>query len=141
MRSDSTIHWSAYPALLFSGLFATGVFLQSTTGPDSLFVWGMGALVGSLIFAGAEWRARRRLVSLAPLARSAALALLVFCAGGLRSAEYRTPSPRALAPVAAALHEADREATVVGRIRTAPERAEDATRFTIDVESVRGGSL
>ncbi len=138
MRSDSTIHWSAYPALLLSAVFAGGILLEGAVGRASLFEWGMGVVGAGLISAAAEWRARRRLVSLAPLARVAAIGLMVLCAGGVRHADYRVSSPRALARVATAVQETEREATVVGRIQTAPERAEDATRFTIDVDSVRG---
>ena len=134
MRPDSTIHWSTYPALLLAGVFAVGVGLQRGLGAPAVTPWLVGAGSGAVLFAATDGWSRRRLVTLAPLGRVAAVALVVLCAGGVRSAVYDAAAPRTVAPVAEA--QPDRPVSLAGTIADAPERAGAATQFTLSVDSV-----
>ena len=137
MRADSSIQWSAYPALLLAGAFALGILLESVSGGTGVRGWGTGIGVGAALFGGAWWWERRRLVSLAPLCRTAALGLVVLCAGGARHALSPAPSAGPLNRVAAAT--GDRPLRVVGTVEDAPERAASSTRFTLRMDSVGPG--
>jgi len=134
MRPNSSIHWSAYPALLLAGAFATGVVLDAAGIGGGLLTWSAGVVVGLAVYAGMQWWDRRRMVTLAPLGRIGAVALLVISAGGARHALYDAPSPRALEPVARAT--ADRALHLVGLIQDAPERSDEEIRFTLAVNRV-----
>lgn len=133
MRPGSSVHWSAYPALLLAGGFALGIVGDFLLSPGiSLWIGGVGG--GLAVFGGAQWWARTRLVTLAPLGRVAAVVLIAISAGGVRHAVYRAPSPRALTAVA----ETGNESTVLrGLVEDAPERSE-STRFTLDANAVYG---
>lgn len=135
MRPDSSIHWSAYPALLTAGAFAIGILGDASVAITSPPSWLGGFAIGLLTFAGVEWWDRRELVTLAPLGRFVAVLLMVVCAGGARHAAYQAPSPRALSALAAA---SDESVALRGEIQNAPGRAEEATRFTLNVEEVFG---
>lgn len=134
MRSDTAIHWSAYPALLSALLFALGVVLQAAIGGGSPIPWLVGAAAGVVGVLGIEWWARSNLVSLAPLGRIVTVALVVCAAGGARHAFYTSDAPRALAPVAEAA--SSRAVALTGRVADAPERSGTTTRFTLSVDSV-----
>lgn len=135
MRPDSSIHWSAYPALLVACAFTLGILVDSVLERGGLGFWVGGGLAGLLLFGAVQWRDQTRIVTLAPLGRIVAVLLVVGCAGGARHAAYREPSPRALSPVAKTSEEAT---TVRGVVADAPERAEEATRFTLSVDAVLG---
>lgn len=98
-------------------------------------LWLGGAGVGILLFVAVQWRARTRLVTLAPLGRIVAVVLVMGCAGGARHAFYETPSPRALRPAATSNSEA---MSLQGVVTDAPERTEEATRFTLKVDTLFG---
>jgi len=134
MRPDSSIHWSAYPALLLAVAFASGIVLSTAIGAGGTLLWSSGAAAGFALFVGMQWWDHRRLVTLAPLGRIGAVVLMVVCAGGARYVAYNTPSPRALAPIAEATD--DRPLTLNGVVHDAPERSEDGTRFTMAVRTV-----
>jgi len=136
MRPDSSIHWSAYPALLVAGAFALGVVLDKWGGLWGTVGWVGGVAVGIFLFGGMQWWNRRRLVTLAPLGRIGAAILVVVCAGGARHALYDAPSPRALEPVAQAT--ADRALTLTGVVQDAPERSSSGTQFTLAVDTALG---
>ncbi len=136
MRPDSSIHWSAYPALFVAGAFACGVVLDAGIGIGSTVLWSGGVIGGLLLFGGMQWWDRRRMVTLAPLGRVGVALLMVVCAGGARHAVHDAPSPRALKPVAAATDE--QSLTVDGEIQDAPERARSDTRFTVAMDTVYG---
>jgi len=136
MRPDSSIHWSAYPALLVAGTFSTGIILNARAGLDSTLLWSGGVAAGIVLFGGMQWWDRRRMVTLAPLGRMGAVLLMVVCAGGARHAAYVAPSPHALEPVAAAA--SDQSLTIDGAVQNAPTRAGAETRFTMAVDTVFG---
>ena len=135
MRPDSSIHWSAYPALLIAGAFVLGIVGESVLGSGIVSLWLGGAAVGLGAFVGVQWWNRTRLVTLAPLGRIAAVVLIVGCAGGARHAMYRAPSPRGLAPAAKASEET---IALQGVVADAPERTETATRFALSVDTLFG---
>lgn len=135
VRPDSSIHWSAYPALFVAGVFALGVVGASIFESRALLPWLGGVGGGVVLFLGVQWWDRVRLVTLAPLGRMVAILLIVGCVGGARHAMYQAPSPRALSQFAEASEE---EATLQGSVVNAPERTDDATRFTLEVDSVFG---
>ncbi|MFB6272589.1 MAG: DNA internalization-related competence protein ComEC/Rec2 [Salinibacter sp.] len=133
MRPDSSVHWSAYPALLVACAFGLGVAAESFWAARAVWFWLGGAGVGVGLFVGTHWWARTRLVTLAPLGRIAAVVLVVVCAGGARHALYRLPASRSLAPAARASNEAT---TLQGAVVDAPERTGETTRFTLSVDSI-----
>lgn len=135
MRPDSSIHWSAYPALLIAGAFALGIVGESVLTVGAVTPWVGGAGVGIALFMVVQWRDRARIVSLAPLGRIVALVLVMSCAGGARHAMYRTPSPQALRPIAEASNEAT---TLQGEVTDAPERTDKATRFVLQGDTLYG---
>ena len=136
MRPDSTIQWTAYPALLAAGAFAAGILGAELGGIHNVYAWWMVGLGGVGLWMGAAWWAHRRLVTLAPLLRTLGLALLVSAAGGLRATVYRTPPPNALAPVAAHALDQDQSVTLLGTVAGPPSRGEASVRFTLEVEQV-----
>ncbi len=136
MRPGSSVHWSAYPALLIAGAFALGILVDSAFDSEFASLWFGGAGVGLVAFAGAQWWDRTRLVTLAPLGRIAAVVLVVGCTGGARHAVYQTPPTRALGPAAEA---GDETAALQGQVVDAPERTDEATRFTLEVDTLFGG--
>lgn len=135
MRSDSSVQWSAYPALLLAGAFAAGIVGEFLLEAGELFPWLGGAGIGVGVFVSAQWWDRTHLVTLAPLGRLVAVVLIVGSAGGARHATYRAPSPRALALLAEASDESTR---LRGVVADAPEQSDAATRFTLEVETVFG---
>lgn len=135
MRSDSSIHWSAYPALLLAGAFALGVVGESVFALGAVALWIGGAGAGIVLFTFFQWRDHTRIVTLAPLGRIVAVVLIMGCAGGARHAMYRTPSPQALKPAAEASDEAT---TLQGEIADAPERTDEATRFVLRADTLYG---
>jgi competence protein ComEC len=139
MRPDSSIQWSAYPALLVAAAFATGILVESGVGTGRTVFWVAGVGLGSAGFAGAWWWERQRLVSLAPLGRLAAVVAIGLCAGGAALALQRDAGSSPLAEVAD--DTADEPLSVVGTVADAPERADSTLRFTLAVDSVRTGSV
>lgn len=136
MRPGSSVHWSAYPALFFAGAFALGVLGESVLGSESVLLWLGGAGAGVAAFVGVQWWDRTRLVTLAPLGRIAAVVLIMGCAGGARHAAYRSPPAHALGPAAEA---SDEGTALQGLVVDAPERTDEATRFTLGVDTLFGG--
>lgn len=138
VRPDSSIQWSAYPALLLVGGFATGVFGDEMLVGGRLALWGAGVGVGIVAF-GVSWGwERRRLVSLAPLCRLGAVVLVGICAGGVRHGLYEDAAFGMLEPVAEKT--SDAPLSVVGVVADAPGRS-GATRFTVAVDSVGAHSV
>jgi len=135
VRPGSSVHWSAYPALFIAGAFALGVLGESALGSESVFLWLGGAGAGLAVFVGVQWWDRTRLVTLAPLGRIVAVVLIVGCAGGVRHAVYRSPPAHALAPAAEA---SDETTALQGLVGDAPERTDEATRFTLEVGTLFG---
>lgn len=136
MRPGSSIHWSAYPALLAAAAFSVGILLDATTKGGDTLLWGGGVAAGMVLFLGMEWWDRRRMVTLAPLGRIGAVLLMVVGAGGVRHAVYDAPSPRALEPVAAETE--DQPLTITGVIQDAPARSGTSTRFTVAAKTAIG---
>lgn len=135
VRPDSSVSWSAYPALLIAAAFALGVLGESALGSRAMSLWLGGAGVGLLTFSGVQWWDQARLVTLAPLGRIVAVVLTVGFLGGARHAMYWSPSPRALSP---AVEESDKTTALQGVVVDAPERTEEATRFTLEVDTLFG---
>ena len=61
MRPDSSIHWSAYPALLVAVAFASGVVMSAFIGAGGTLPWSGGAGAGFALFIGMQWWDHRRL--------------------------------------------------------------------------------
>ena len=135
VRPDSSVHWSAYPALLLGGAFALGIVGASVLELKAVRPWLVGAGTGLVAFVAVQWWDQTRLVTLAPLGRIAAVVLIVGCAGGARHAMYQTPSSRALAPLA---ETAKAPVSLRGVVVDAPERTGEATRFTLEVDTFSG---
>lgn len=133
MRPDSSIHWSAYPALLVAGAFAVGVVLDAAGIGVGMFFWSSGVGAGLVLFCGMQWWDRRRMVTLAPLGRIGAVFLMVVSAGGARHAGHDAPSPRALKAVATATE--NQPLLISGVVQDAPERSTSGTRFTVTVDT------
>lgn len=135
MRPGSSIHWSAYPALLLAGGFASGIMGRFLLGPGTLFLWIGEVGVGLLLFGGVQWWDRTRLVTLAPLGRIVAVVLVAMGAGGVRYAMYQAPSPRAVDAVAET-----KETPIVlrGLVERAPEQSGASVRFTLEADSILG---
>ena len=74
------------------------------------------------------------MVTLAPLGRVVAIALLGLGAGGASHTVYTTSPPRALGPVVEKMP--DRPLTVLGTVTDAPERSKLSTRFTLVVDEI-----
>lgn len=124
-----------YPALLFAGATAAGITVNSVVNLERLSVWlGFGAAC-VLMFVAAEWRDRRRIVTLSPIARVLAILLMGVAAGGARHATYNQTSPRSVAHLA---DKTDDDLSIKGRIVDAPEIVPEERRFTIAVDSVFG---
>lgn len=137
MESGSSIQWSAYPALMVAAAFSVGVYVASTVRPASIAIWAAGALASLLFFTGVELWNRRRMVTLAPLARMAGVLLIAVCGGGARQVVYDTPSPRSLGSVVEALPD---DVTVRGQIADAPERSASDVQFTLSGLHISGRS-
>ncbi|WP_263784285.1 DNA internalization-related competence protein ComEC/Rec2 [Salinibacter grassmerensis] len=135
MDPDSSVHWGAYPAVYVAVAFTLGVLGGSMFESAVFSVWLSGAGGGVVLFAGAQWWDRSRLVTLAPLGRVLAIAVVVGCAGGARYSIYQASSPRGLAPAAGA---GDDDVTLQGTITDAPEQTNEATRFVLTVDSLFG---
>lgn len=135
MRPNSSIHWSAYPALFIAGAFALGVVGESVFALRAVAPWIGGAGVGVALFTFVQWRDHTRIVTLAPLGRVVAVVLIMGCTGGARQAMYRTPSPNALKSAAEA---SDEETTLQGEVVDAPERTDEATRFVLGADTLYG---
>jgi competence protein ComEC len=136
MRPDSSIHWSAYPALLGAVAFAVGIGGRAAVGTGGPLLWSGGVGAGVAGFAALQWWDRRRLVTLAPLGRVGVALLLVASAGAVRHAAYEVPSPRSLAPVADAA--GDPPLVLGGVVQDAPERSDASTRFTMAADTAFG---
>jgi competence protein ComEC len=134
VRPDSSIQWSAYPALLLAAAFAAGVLADRVTGGVGFAAWGTGVGLGAVAFGGFWWWGRRRLVSLAPLGRVGAVVLVGICIGGARHAVYENAAFGALGPLAT--ETGDAPLSVVGVVADAPERSGPGLRFTVAVDSV-----
>lgn len=136
MRSNSSIHLSGYPALLWACGFAVGIVVDNAVSEMMFALWGTGVGLGIGLFVGAEVWARRRMVTLAPLGRAVALALMAVCAGGASHAVYTASSPRALHSVVEAA--SGQPLRMMGTVANAPERGRSSTRFTLDVDKISG---
>jgi competence protein ComEC len=123
---------------LLAGAFATGVLGEELLAGGRLALWGAGVGIGIAAFGIFWWWERRRLVSLAPLGRIGAVALVGVCAGGACHALYDGAAFGALEPVANQTSGAS--LSVVGVVADAPERS-GATRFTVTVDSVGAHSV
>lgn len=134
VRPDSSIRWSGYPSLLLASAFAGGVVGASLLN-ISLSVWLCGMGGGLVVFVGVQWWDRRRLVTLAPLGRVVAVVLVTAGAGGVRYTFHQAPSPRNLARLVGA---DGRSLGVQGTVATPPARTEEATRFTLTVDTALG---
>ena len=135
MRPDSSVHWSAYKAFFVVFPFALGIVVESLWASKAVWGWLGGAGFGLGLFVTVEWWARTRLVTLAPLGRIVGVVLVMTCAGGAWHALYQMPSSRGLAPVAQA---SDATIALQGSVANAPEQTEEATRFTLAVDSLTG---
>ena len=134
MRPDSSIQWSAYPALLLAAAFAAGILVERVLGGLGPEEWGAGVGLGTVVFGLSWWWGRRRLVSLAPLVRVGTVVVVGICAGGLRHALYDGTTPGVLERVAR--QTSDSALFVGGVVADAPERSDEDTRFTVAVDSV-----
>ena len=118
-----------------AGAFALGIVGGSVFEWMPPSAWLGGAALGLAGFGAVEWWDRTRLVTLAPLGRAVALALVTSFAGGAWQSIYRAPPARGLAPVAEASQE---PTTLRGIVADAPERTDVATRFVLAADTLLG---
>ncbi len=137
VRPDSSIHWSAYPALLLAAALSVGIVLVAADGLSSLGAWFAVAGTGGILWAMAWREARRRLVSLAPLCRVASILLLAIATGALRMLLFADQPPDRLHRQARTVITAGDPTTVTGVVADAPTRTAGSTRFTMTVRTWR----
>ncbi len=137
VRSGSSIHWSAYPALLLAAALSVGIVFVAVGGPSLLWVWFAVAGTGGILWAVAWWEDRRRLVSLASLCRVASILLLAIATGALRMLLFADQPPDRLHRQARPVITAGDPTTVTGVVADAPTRSGGSTRFTLTVQTWR----
>ncbi len=140
MRSSSAVQWKAYPALLVAGALAAGIGVAAWRVEIGFAAWVSVAAVGAALFWSMALWERRRLVTLAPLLRTAAVGVVVAAAGAaLWSYHQLAPADhiaRHVPPPAADGRAPD--VTVVGRVSGAPERRAGRIRFVLEAERLAG---
>ena len=133
MRPDSTIQWTAYPALLLAGCLALGISGAALWPGGAFWPW-IGWMTGGMLLAGAAHRyGRGKLVSAAALMRTGAVALVLIGLGGARYAyEQALPATH----VAHRVYAADGETplALVGRVLERPAERAFGLRFTLALE-------
>ena len=133
MRPDSTIQWTAYPALLLAGCLALGIGGATLWPAGGLWPWMIGMMGGMVLAVAAQRYGRGRLVSAAALMRTGAVALVLIGLGGARYASERAlPATHIAHRVYAA--EGETPVTLVGRVLEQPAERSFGLRFTLAVE-------
>lgn len=135
MRPDSTLRWTTYPALLLAGCFGIGI-AAAAAAPVPMAGWlaGVAAALGLALAAG--WYGRRRFVSLAALATTAAAALAVLCLGGARYTHYHTLPAAHLAHLLYANPDGFATIELRGRIAENPAAGRTGSRFVLAVDTM-----
>ena len=134
MRPDSTIQWTAYPALLLAGCLALGIG-SAALGPDLLFWHWMGWVAAGILLAlASRLYGRGKLVSAAPLFNTVAVAVVVMGLGGGRYAyEQALPAAHVAHRVYASTN-GDAPVALTGRILDRPTDRIFGIRFRLAVE-------
>ena len=135
VRADSSIHWSAYPALFLAGSLSVGIVFVAAGGLSSVWAWLAVTGIGGALWAGAWWDDRRRLVSLASLCRIASIVLLAVATGALRMILFSNQPPDRLHHQADSIIAAGDTTTIAGVIADAPTGSAESVRFTLAVRT------
>jgi len=135
VRADSSIHWSAYPALFLAASLSVGIVFVAAGGLSSVWAWFAVAGIGGVLWAGAWWDDRRRLVSLASLCRVASIVLLAVATGALRMILFSNQPLNRLHHQADSIIAAGDTTTVAGVIADAPTGSVESLRFTLAVRT------
>jgi competence protein ComEC len=126
------IRWHARPALLMAGCVATGIVLAGAAPGVPVGAWmGTAAVAAAGCLGALAWR-WRRLISLAPLALTLGVGVVLVALGGARMAMWQEVPPRDLARIAAA----EPVVTVSGRVVGHPAASERGQRFVVAADSV-----
>ena len=134
MLPNSTIQWTAYPALLLAGCLALGIG-GAALAPALTFWHWIGWVIGGMLLAlASRLYGRGKLVSAAPLLHTVAVALVVIGFGGARYAYEQA------LPAAHVAHQvygpAPGEAPIalMGRVLDQPSDRPFGLRFRLEVE-------
>ena len=133
MRPDSTIQWTAYPALLLAGCLALGIGGAALWPGGGFWFWTAWIAGGMLPAVAARRHGRGRLVSAAALMRTGAVVLVLIGLGGARYAYQRALPATHLAHQIYA-DDDETPVTLVGRILEQPAERSFGLRFTLAVE-------
>ena len=134
MHTLASLHWNAYPALLLATGLACGIAGATFVPAEGLAFWlAVGGLGGVLILVSL-YREERRMVSMAPLVRTAGIALLAGGIGGAAQEEYQHLPSRHVLSVADTLRALKTEVMLAGRVQGPPERTASGLRFTLEAD-------
>ena len=136
MRPDSTIQWTAYPALLLAGCLALGIG-GAALGPHLLFWHWIGwTMAGLLLTLAVRLYARGKLVSAAPLLNTATVAVVVIGLGGARyAAEQALPAAHVAHRVYASAQD-EAAVALTGRVLDRPDERRFGIRFRMKVDGL-----
>ncbi len=139
MRSDSTIQWKAYPALLLAGCLAVGISGAALAPRWGFWPWIVVMTTGIVLVVAARWYGRGRLVSAEALMGTGAVALVVMGLGGARyAAEQALPAAHVAHQVYAG-DEDERPVALTGRVVEQPVERSFGVRFTLAAERLVAG--
>jgi competence protein ComEC len=136
---DRSLAWRAVPALLAALCFSVGVLTARSAPGVSAWLWtAVPVSAGIVLITLAAWP-ERRIVSLVPLGRTLAVALLLAGAGAVRyAAFFERPAPRAVAHRVAA-EGGEQRAVLWGRVSGVPRRDEHGLRFRLAARRISSG--
>ena len=131
MRPDSTIQWTAYPALLLAGCLALGIGGAALWPDAGFWLWIAWMVVGTLLAVAAHRHGRGKLVSATALMRTGAVVLVLIGLGGARYAsEQSVPASH----IAHRAYDEERSVVLVGRVLEQPAERSFGLRFTLAAE-------
>ena len=133
MRADSTIQWQAYPALLFAGSMAMGIFVATKWPTINFWFWICLAITGLVDFFASGYAARHNFISLVRLHRTLVAFLLVFAIGGARYKIFVTyPSYH----IINRLGTVSETVNIEGIVQTFPTEYDKSIRFVLVLKQI-----
>jgi competence protein ComEC len=136
MLPDSTIQWTAYPALLLAGCLALGIGGAALWPGLPFWHWTGWVMAGILLALGARLYARGKLVSAAALFHTVAVAVVAIGLGGARYAYEQALPATHVAHRVYKTAEGEAPVALMGRVLDRPTDRPFGTRFRLDVERV-----
>lgn len=134
MLSDSTIQWTAYPALLLAGCLALGIGGAALWSGLPFWHWTGWVIAGLLLALGARLYARGKLVSAAALLHTVAVAVVAMGLGGARYAHEQALPATHVAHRLYETEEGQAPVALTGRVLDRPTDQPFGIRFRLDVE-------